>query len=540
MDTIIKKGKFGSDEILIGINKVADPVESTMGPRGENVSLDQEYAPAKVTNDGKTVAEYISDKEKFKNMGVKMTKEVGIKTNDEVGDFTSNSISLFRAIMKEGLTKTGLGYNGTLIKKGMTQAVNDITDELLKMAKPISGIEQIKQVASLSAEDKDYGTIIAETLEKVGKDGIVNVQESTNFGVEAEIAEGMEIEKGYSAPFMITNVARREASLKDVPVFVSDTQLNADELSELMLYINAKSLKDVLIISDGISQDGMIIAFQNKLRGAFNIYAVQATGFGENKKDLLEDIALICGTKVFSKALGADFSEDYIQQHLHEHIGNVESAIIGKSKTKIVSTSEKTKEEVKAQIERLKEQADNIDQEFELERIQERIARLAGGVAVIRVGAATQPELTQLKDKIDDAVASTKCAIAEGVVAGGGVALIRAVQNINKTKDYSKENEEFKMGYEVILKAIEAPIRAVARNAKQDEGVVVDKIKNGIDNFGFNALSLEYGDMFEMGVIEAVKGNRVALYNAYSEASTHLTVGYNMVNEKVALQNNLE
>ena len=197
MDTIIKKGKFGSDEILIGINKVADPVESTMGPRGENVSLDQEYAPAKVTNDGKTVAEYISDKEKFKNMGVKMTKEVGIKTNDEVGDFTSNSISLFRAIMKEGLTKTGLGYNGTLIKKGMTQAVNDITDELLKMAKPISGIEQIKQVASLSAEDKDYGTIIAETLEKVGKDGIVNVQESTNFGVEAEIAEGMEIEKGY-------------------------------------------------------------------------------------------------------------------------------------------------------------------------------------------------------------------------------------------------------------------------------------------------------------------------------------------------------
>ena len=442
--------------------------------------------------------------------------------------------------MKEGLTKTGLGYNGTLIKKGMTQAVNDITDELLKMAKPISGIEQIKQVASLSAEDKDYGTIIAETLEKVGKDGIVNVQESTNFGVEAEIAEGMEIEKGYSAPFMITNVARREASLKDVPVFVSDTQLNADELSELMLYINAKSLKDVLIISDGISQDGMIIAFQNKLRGAFNIYAVQATGFGENKKDLLEDIALICGTKVFSKALGADFSEDYIQQHLHEHIGNVESAIIGKSKTKIVSTSEKTKEEVKAQIERLKEQADNIDQEFELERIQERIARLAGGVAVIRVGAATQPELTQLKDKIDDAVASTKCAIAEGVVAGGGVALIRAVQNINKTKDYSKENEEFKMGYEVILKAIEAPIRAVARNAKQDEGVVVDKIKNGIDNFGFNALSLEYGDMFEMGVIEAVKGNRVALYNAYSEASTHLTVGYNMVNEKVALQNNLE
>lgn len=527
-NTNIKNGKDASDKVLIGINKIADPVESTMGPRGKNVAIDKGYGAPFVTNDGKSVAENVTDKDKFINMGVEMNKEVGKKTDSAVGDFTSTSMSLHRAMVREGLIKVGLGFNGNFIKKGMQRAVSDIIDNLLTMAKPIETTEEIKQVATNSSENSDWGTIIAETIEKVGKDGIVTVEESTNFGVESEVVEGMEIDKGYVAPFMINNMARREATLKDSLVFICDTELNQDELLQIMIIAKAMKNTEMLIISDGLNNEAKILSFDNKLRGSFNLYAVQAPGFGDQKKELLEDLAIVAGTKVFSKALGAEFTDEYLQKNIQEYLGKYERVIIGKDKTTIVSNNPESREAIKGQVERLKEQADNIDAEFELERLQKRIARLAGGVAVIRVGAATEGELRQIKDKIDDAVSSTKCAIAEGIVAGGGVALLRAAKMAHDNYKYPDENEEFQLGYEIVLNAIEAPIRAIARNAKQDEGVVLNKIKEGKGAFGFNADTLQYGDMIEMGIIEAVKGNRIALYNACSEASTYLTVDYHM------------
>lgn len=536
MQTINKKGKDAIDKVMEGICKVADPVESTMGPRGHNVVIGRDFQSPVTTNDGKSIAEGIYESEdKFISIGVEANKAVTKRTNDAVGDFTSTSSSLHKAIFKEGIARVLLGYNGTLIKKGMEQAVVDITEELKNLSKPITTPEEIKAVATLSSESEIYGAIIAETIEKVGKDGVVTVEESdTVFGVESEIVEGMEIDKGYIAPFMINDVARRETSLKNAFIFICDSEIDEDALGLLMIAVKKFTGKTkMVIVADSFQQKAMLLAFQNKLRTSFDVVLVNAPGYGENKKEVLEDLAVVCGTKVFSKNLGAEFTEGFITANLKNYLGSVDRITVGKDKTTIISDSNANKEAIEAQVKLLKEQADNIDAEFELERIQKRIARLAGGVAVIRVGAASDGELRQIKDKIDDAVASTKCAIEEGVVAGGGVGLLKAA-DATKKHDYTGKSEEFKMGYEIILKAVEAPIRAVLRNAKQEESVVLDKIRAAVDKdmFGFNADTLKYGDMIEMGIIEAVKGNRVALYNAYSEASTMLTADYYQVQEE--------
>lgn len=512
-----------------GADTVANVVKVTIGPRGRNVVLDKSYGAPTITNDGVSIAKEISLADKFENMGAEIIKEVANKTNDVAGDGTTTSVILAQAIINEGMKHTAMGVNAMALKAGIEEASSRAVAVLSSIAKPIKNKEEIRQVATISAESEEMGVIIADTIDKVGKDGVVTVEESQTFGVDSEVVEGLEFDKGYVSPYMITNPERMEAEYKDVPILVTDKKISLiKDILPLLESLAQSGKKELVIIADDVDGEALSTFIVNKLRGGFSVLAVKAPGFGDRKKEMLEDIAVTVGAKVVSEDLGIKLESATLE-------------VLGRA-TKIVSRKENTiivggkgnKSAIDARVKALKKQVETIDSKYDKEKIEERIAKLSGGVAVIKVGAATETEMKYLKLKIEDAVSATKAAIAEGIVAGGGSALIRVAKKMRATKSEKGESKkstdfaspETALGYDIVLRALEAPLRQIVLNTGNADGsVAVEKIMNSEkENAGFNAKEEKFSDdLIKDGIIDPVKVTRTALQNATSAASILLT-----------------
>ena len=503
-----------------GVDAVADAVKLTLGPRGRNVVLDKGYGSPTITNDGVSIAREITIKDKFENMGAEIAKEVASKTNDVAGDGTTTATILVQAIVSEGLKQTTMGMNAMGIRQGIEAAAKDVVKALKAIAKPIKSDEEVKQVATISAESEELGEIIANTIKKVGKDGVVTVEESQSTELESEIVEGIQFDKGYVSAYMITNPERMEAEFRDPAILVTDKKISTvKEILPLLEQLAQTGKKDLVIIAEDVDGEALATFVVNKLRGTFNVLAVKAPGYGERKKDVLQDIATTIGATVISEEVGIKFEKATL-------------AMLGKAR-KVISTKDNTilvggkgkKADIDKRVAQLRKQREATDSKYDKELIDQRIAKLSGGVAVIRVGAATETEMKYLKLKIEDAVNATKAAIDEGIVAGGGVALVRAAHEVEKTLSKKVLTKEQQLGYEIVLKALEAPSKQIAINAGKDDGsVVVDRVKNGRGNLGFDALKDEYvPDMIAAGIVDPVKVARLGVENACSAAAILLT-----------------
>ncbi|MAG12838.1 chaperonin GroEL [bacterium] len=514
-----------------GINNVADAVRITLGPRGRNVVLDKGFGAPTITNDGVTIAKEIDLKDKFENMGAEIIKEVAQKTNDNAGDGTTTAVVLTHAIVNEGLKKTSMGVNAMGIRHGIDAAAHEVVEALRGSAKPIQSKEEIMQVASISAESEEIGKIIADTIGKVGKDGVVTVEESQSFGIESEVVEGMEFDKGYVSPYMITNGERMEAEFKDSHILITDKKISSiQEILPLLEKLAQGGKKDLVIIADDVEGEALATFVVNKLRGTFNVLAVKAPGYGDRKKEILEDIAITVGGKVISEETGTKFE-------------NAEVAMLGRAR-RVVATKDNTvliggkgkRADIENRVAQLRRQAEMTESKFDLEKIEERIAKLSGGVAVIRVGAATETEMKYMKLKIEDSVAATKAAIEEGVVPGGGSALVKAAQKVagkNMKSPLKNFEDEFEVGFSLVLKAAEAPLKQIAVNAGKDDGsVIVAEVKKRRGNTGYDAAADEIiSDMLAEGIIDPVKVARSALQNAASAAAILLTTDVAIADE---------
>jgi len=518
-----KKVLFGEDvrkDLIRGVDTVANAVKVTIGPRGRNVAFDKGYGGPTITNDGVSIAKEISLKDKFQNMGAEIVKEVANKTNDSAGDGTTTAVVLTQAIVTEGMKRTALGANAMNVRRGIEAAVEDTVAELKAMAKTVQGNEEIKQVATISAESAELGSVIAETIEKVGKDGVVTVEESQSFGIDSEVVEGLEFDKGYISPYMVTNHERMEAELKDVPVLITDKKISTvKEILPLLEKLAQTGKKDLVIIADDVDGEALATFVVNKLRGALNVLAVKAPGYGDRKKDMLADIAVTVGGQVISEELGLTLDKADVA-----HLGKATRVVSTKESTVIVGGDGK-KDDIEARVASLKKQLESTDSKFDREKLEERIAKLSGGVAVIRVGAATETEMKYLKLKIEDAVNATKAAIEEGIVPGGGTALAKIAQKLTEKLSEKKGDQEFKVGYEILLRALLMPLYQIAYNAGREDGamVVVNKVATEKGNTGFDATSGDYVDMIEKGIIDPVKVTRSGVQNAASAAAILLT-----------------
>ncbi len=506
-----------------GVDVVCDAVKITIGPKGRNVVLDKGYGAPTITNDGVSIARDITLSDKFENMGAEIVKEVANKTNDIAGDGTTTSVVLTGAIISEGIKHLNMGLGVIGLKAGIDSAVKDVLNALKEISKPIKTKEEIKQVATISAESKELGSIIAETIEKVGKDGVVTVEESQSFGVESEVVEGLEIDKGYISPYMVTNSERMEAEYKDIPVLITDKKISSiKEILPLLEKIAGTGKKDLLIIAEDVDGEALTTFVINKLRGGFNVLAVKAPGYGDRKKEMLFDIAVVCGGEVISDDLGIKLENVELSQ-----LGKVSKVVSTKDNTILVGGKGK-KSAIEERVASIKAQKQNTTAKYDIEKMDERIAKLSGGVAVIRVGAATETEMKYLKLKIEDAVNATKAAISEGIVVGGGVALVKAANKVaEKIKDKKDKSTEFSVGYEIVLNACNMPLRQIAINCgKGDGSVVLEKVINAgtKSNFGYDALNDEFvDDMFSRGIIDPVKVTKTGLINASSAAGVFLT-----------------
>lgn len=502
-----------------GIDKVSNAVKITLGPKGRNVVLDKGYGGPTITNDGVSIAKEISLSDKFENMGAEIVKEVASKTNDIAGDGTTTSVILTQAMVEEGVKHTTLGVNAMAVRSGIEKAATKAVEALKEMAKPVKDKEEIKQIATISAESEELGRIIAEAVDKVGKDGVVTVEESQSFGVESEVVEGMEFDKGYVSPYMITDAERMEAVYEDAQILITDKKISGiKEILPFLEKLAQTGKKELVIIADDVEGEALATFVVNKLRGGFNILAVKAPGYGDRKKEMLEDIAVTIGGKVVSEELGIKLETAGL-----DVLGKARKVIATKDDTVIVGGKGKNAD-LEARVSQIKKQRDMSDSKFDIEKLDERIAKLSGGVAVIKVGAATETEMKYLKLKIEDAVAATKAAIEEGIVTGGGSALVRAAGKIKLSKsDVLTEDD---IGYNTVVKALEAPLRQIVLNAgKEDGGVIVDKIKNSDNpNAGYDALNDKIvADMFKAGIIDPLKVARSAVQNAASAAAILLT-----------------
>ncbi|HSE56617.1 MAG TPA: chaperonin GroEL [Candidatus Paceibacterota bacterium] len=526
-----------------GIDAVANAVKITLGPRGRNVVFDKGYGVPTVTNDGVSIAKEITLANKFENMGAEIVKEVASKTNDAAGDGTTTSVVLTQAIITEGLKRTGMGANGIVVRQGIEAAAADVVAALKVMAKPIKNKEEIAAVATISAESEEIGGIIAETIEKVGKDGVVTVEESQAFGVDSELVEGMEFDKGYISHYMITNQERMEASYSNVPVLVTDKKISAvKDILPLLEKLAQTGKKEIVIIADDVDGEALATFLVNKIRGIFNILAIKAPGYGDRKKEQLADIAVVLGAKVISEDIGQTLESAELAM-----LGRASKVIATKDKTTIVDGKGK-KEEIKARVQTLKAQLQNTTMKYDREHLEKRIAKLASGVAVIKVGAATETEMKYLKLKIEDAVNATKAAIEEGIVPGGGVALAKVAQKIEKkmkaSAQYKKSHEskresEFVIGYLALVSALTAPLRNIAFNAgHEDPALIVAMVQEAAgEHMGYDASadSLEGTvvavDLMKKGIIDPVKVTRTALQNAASAAGILLTTDVAIADE---------
>src|SRR3989344_1250254 len=506
-----------------GVDAVADAVKITIGPRGRNIVLDKGYGSPTITNDGVSIAKEITLKDRFENMGAEIIKEVAGKTNDMAGDGTTTAAILTQAIVSEGMKHTTMGVSAMGIRFGIETASKYVLQELKKLAKPIKSDEEIHQVATISAESSELGKIIADTIRKVGKDGVVTVEESQSTALEdPEIVEGIQFDKGYISAYMVTNPERMEAEVKDPAILITDKKISSvKEILPLLEQLAQSGKKELVIIAEDVDGEAFATFVVNKLRGVFNVLAIKAPGYGDTKKAILEDIAVTVGATVVTEEVGIKFEKVALSM-----LGKARKVISTKDNTVIVGGKGK-KSDIEARVVQLKKQRENTDSKYDKEKIEERIAKLSGGVAVIRVGAATETEMKYLKLKIEDAVNATKAAIEEGIVAGGGVALVKVATKLAEWLKNHKDtlSPEIILGTDIVIKALESPLRQIIINTgKEDGSVIVDKIKNGKGNLGYDALKDEMViDMIVAGIVDPVKVTRLGVENACSAAAILLT-----------------
>ncbi len=497
-----------------GVDQLADAVKVTLGPKGRNVVLDQGFGAPTITKDGVTVAKEIELEDKFENLGAELVKEVASRTNDVAGDGTTTATILAQSIVAEGIKNVTAGANPLAIKAGIEKGTQAIVDELKKISQEVSSQEKIAQVAAISANDPEIGRHIAEAMEKVGKEGVITVEESQSFGITKEVVEGMEFDKGYISPYMVTNTERMEAEFSDAYILITDKKISAvNELLPLLEKLANSGKKDLVIIAEEIEGEALATLVVNKLRGTFNTLAVKAPAFGDRRKEMLEDIAILTGGKVISEEVGLKLENTEV-----EMLGRANKVKATKDKTTIVE-GKGEKSAINERISQIKKSIEAADSDFDKEKLQERLAKLAGGVAVIKVGAASEVEMKEKKHRIEDALAATKAAIEEGIVVGGGVALIRA----SKVLDSVDVQGEEKIGVDILRRAVEAPAKQIAANAGKDGSVIVESIKNREGSEGYNAATDKYEDLIQAGVVDPTKVTRSALQNAASVAAMFLT-----------------
>lgn len=514
---------FGEDvkkKLQRGVDTVANAVKVTLGPRGRNVILDKGFGGPTITNDGVSIAREITLKDKFENMGAEIVKEVANKTNELAGDGTTTATVLTQALVTEGLKQTTMGINSMAVRTGMEHAAADVVEALRGMATKISSVDEIKQVATISAESVELGEKIAETIDKVGKDGVVTVEESQSFGIETELTEGMQFDKGYVSPYMVTNGERMEAEYKNVQILITDKKIaSVQEILPLLEKIAQTGKKELVIIADEVEGEALTTFVINKLKGGFSVLAIKAPGYGDRKKEVLADIAVTTGAQVISDDLGLKLETVELSQ-----LGKADRVVSTKDNTVIVGGVGK-KEEIADRVKALKSQLESTTSKFDKEKLEERIAKLSGGVAVIRVGAATETEMKYLKLKIEDAVNATKAAIEEGIVPGGGTSLARAAGIVEKDINSKNLSKEEMIGYSIVLKALEMPLKQIADNTgKVDGAVIVQKVKDAGGNAGYDASKGEMvEDMIKAGIIDPVKVERAGVQHAVSAAGILLT-----------------
>jgi chaperonin GroEL len=511
----IKYGAEARAALEIGANKLANTVKVTLGPKGRNVVLDKSFGAPLITNDGVTIAKEIELEDPFENMGAQLVKEVATKTNDVAGDGTTTATVLAQAMISEGMKNLAAGANPIILRKGMKKATDCAVDAILKMSSTLKGKEQIARVAAISAGDDEVGQLVADAMEKVSNDGVITIEESKTMKTELELVEGMQFDRGYISAYMCTDMDKMEANLDNPYILITDKKIsNIQEILPVLEQI-VQSGARLLIIAEDVEGEALTTLVLNKLRGTFTVVAVKAPGYGDRRKAMLQDIAILTGGTVITDELGLDLKETTLEQ-----LGRAKSVKVQKENTIIVD-GEGNKEDISARINQIKAQIEETTSEFDKEKLQERLAKLAGGVAVIRVGAATETEMKENKLRMEDALAATRAAVEEGIVAGGGSVFIHASKEVAKLAATLEGDE--KTGANIILKALEAPVYSIVYNAGLEGSVVISKIKESKPGMGFNALTEEYVDMVDAGILDPTKVARSALQNATSVASTLLT-----------------
>ncbi|WP_440285163.1 chaperonin GroEL [Eshraghiella crossota] len=511
----IKYGAEAREALGAGVNKLADTVRVTLGPKGRNVVLDKSYGAPLITNDGVTIAKEIELEDPFENMGAQLVKEVATKTNDVAGDGTTTATVLAQAMIDEGIKNLAAGANPIILRKGMKKATDVAVEAIAKMSSKVTGKEQIAKVAAISAGDEEVGQLVADAMEKVSKDGVITIEESKTMKTELDVVEGMQFDRGYISAYMATDMDKMEAVLDNPYILITDKKIsNIQEILPLLEQIVQSGAK-LLIIAEDVEGEALTTLIVNKLRGTFNVVAVKAPGYGDRRKEMLKDIAILTGGTVISEELGLELKDATL-----ENLGRAKSVKVQKENTVIVDGTG-PKSEIEARISQIKAQIAETTSEFDKEKLQERLAKLSGGVAVIRVGAATETEMKENKLRLEDALAATKAAVEEGIISGGGSAYIHASKEVAKLADTLEGDE--KTGAKLILKALEAPLFHIAHNAGLEGAVIINKVRESEVGTGFDALHEEYVDMVKAGILDPAKVTRSALQNATSVASTLLT-----------------
>ncbi|WP_048600884.1 chaperonin GroEL [Rubeoparvulum massiliense] len=515
MAKMIEYGEEARRAMLRGVDKLANAVKVTLGPKGRNVVLEKKFGSPLITNDGVTIAKEIELEDPYENMGAQLVKEVATKTNDVAGDGTTTATILAQALIREGLKNVTSGANPMGIRKGIEKATHTAIDELKKISKSIEGKESIAQVAAISSGDEEVGQLIAEAMEKVGNDGVITIEESKGFSTELEVVEGMQFDRGYVSPYMITDADKMEAVLDNPFILITDKKItNIQELLPVLEKV-VQMGKPMLLIAEDVEGEALATLVVNKLRGTFNAVAVKAPGFGDRRKAMLEDIAILTGGQVITEDLGLDLKATTV-----EHLGRAAKVVVTKENTTIVEGAGDTGK-IGARVAQIRTQIEETTSEFDREKLQERLAKLAGGVAVIKVGAATETELKEKKLRIEDALNSTRAAVEEGIVPGGGTALVNVEKAVKALEDASTGDEA--TGVSILRRALEAPVRLIAENAGLEGSIIVEKLKHSEEGIGFNAATGEWVDMIKTGIVDPAKVTRSALQNAASVAAMFLT-----------------
>ena len=511
-----KQVKFSEDarrSMLRGVETLANAVKVTLGPKGRNVVLEKKFGSPLITNDGVTIAKEIELEDAYENMGAQLVKEVATKTNDIAGDGTTTATVLAAAMIREGLKNVTAGANPMVIRRGMEKAVRAAVEEIKSIAKPVENKSSIAQVAAISADDPEVGNLIAEAMEKVGKDGVITVEESKGFVTELEVVEGMQFDRGYASPYMITDTDKMEAVLSNPYILITDKKIsNIQEVLPVLEQV-VQSGKPLLIIAEDVEGEALATLVVNKLRGTFTAVAVKAPGFGDRRKAMLQDIAALTGGEVITEELGLDLKSTKLEQ-----LGRASKIVVTKENTTIVEGAG-DKASIEGRVSQIRQQIEDTTSDFDREKLQERLAKLAGGVAVVKVGAATETELKEKKLRIEDALNSTRAAVEEGIVPGGGTALINAIKAVEGVKVDGEEA----VGVQIVLRSLEEPVRQIAANAGLEGSVIVERLKKEAVGIGFNAATEEYVNMLEAGIVDAAKVTRSALSNAASVAAMFLT-----------------